>query len=144
MVAGGAVPAGPEVLEVARVEAGFPRYGADITADHLFQEVDLPGALSLTKGCYVGQEVVARVHSRGHLNRLRAGVAVDGAAAAGDLVCLGSKEHPLTSAVYSPRVGKTLGFAYLPPGPAREFGLACTVRTAAGELPARVARYPFI
>lgn len=144
LAAAGAVQAGPEVLEVARVEGGFPRYGADITANHLLQEVDLPGALSLTKGCYVGQEVVARVHARGHLNRLRAGIAVEGAAAAGDPVLLEGREHPLTSAAFSPRLCATVGFAYLRPGPAREYGLACTVRTAAGELPARVEKYPFI
>ena len=67
----GAVAAGPEVYAIARIEAGFPEWGVDMTEDTLAQEANLDelGAISYSKGCYVGQEVVARIHFRGHVNK---------------------------------------------------------------------------
>lgn len=67
----GAVAASREVYDVARIEAGFPEWGADMNEDTLAQEANLDelGAISYSKGCYVGQEVVARIHFRGHVNR---------------------------------------------------------------------------
>ena len=64
------------VWEVARVEAGRPAFGIDMTDDTLAQEaiLDTLDAISFTKGCYTGQETVARVHFRGHVNRLLRGV----------------------------------------------------------------------
>ena len=57
--------------EVARVELGLPRYGVDMDAETIPQEANLDtlGAISFTKGCYTGQEVVARIHFRGHVNK---------------------------------------------------------------------------
>lgn len=62
---------GDESLEAARIEAGRPVWGIDMDDTMLAQEVDLDrlGAISFTKGCYTGQETVARVHYRGHVNR---------------------------------------------------------------------------
>jgi tRNA-modifying protein YgfZ len=67
----GAVPAGLAAWEVARVENGRPEWGIDIDESTIPQEANFDelGAISYTKGCYVGQEVVARVHFRGHVNR---------------------------------------------------------------------------
>lgn len=67
----GAVVAPREVLDVARIEAGFPEWGTDMNEDTLPQEANLDdlGAISYSKGCYVGQEVVARIHFRGHVNK---------------------------------------------------------------------------
>ena len=64
------------VWEVARVEAGRPAFGIDMTDETLAQEaiLDTLDAISFTKGCYTGQETVARVHFRGHVNRLLRGV----------------------------------------------------------------------
>jgi tRNA-modifying protein YgfZ len=61
----------PEAVEVARVEAGLPRFGTDMDGDTIPQEANLDtlGAISFNKGCYTGQEVVARIHFRGHVNR---------------------------------------------------------------------------
>ena len=63
--------ASPEALEVARVEAGLPRFGTDMDGETIPQEANLDtlGAISFNKGCYTGQEVVARIHFRGHVNR---------------------------------------------------------------------------
>ncbi|MGQ0764547.1 MAG: CAF17-like 4Fe-4S cluster assembly/insertion protein YgfZ [Gemmatimonadota bacterium] len=69
----GALTEGVELaLEIARVEAGRPRWGDEIDDATLVQEASLDdlGAVSWTKGCYTGQEVVARLHYRGHVNRL--------------------------------------------------------------------------
>lgn len=61
----------PEVLEIAAVERGLPRFGIEMDAETIPQEANLDalGAISFTKGCYTGQEVVARIHFRGHVNR---------------------------------------------------------------------------
>ena len=58
-------------VEIARVELGLPRYGVDMDAETIPQEANLDtlGAISFTKGCYTGQEVVARIHFRGHVNK---------------------------------------------------------------------------
>ncbi|MEX1187146.1 MAG: hypothetical protein WEA80_11205 [Gemmatimonadaceae bacterium] len=71
LVAAGAMPGTRKTFDVARIEAGFPEWGADMTDDTLAQEANLDelGAISYSKGCYVGQEVVARIHFRGHVNR---------------------------------------------------------------------------
>jgi len=72
----GAVPAGPAVLELARIMAGWPRLGAEIDQKTLPQEVryDEINGVSYTKGCYTGQETVSRLHFRGHTNRRLVGL----------------------------------------------------------------------
>ncbi|HET7585771.1 MAG TPA: glycine cleavage T C-terminal barrel domain-containing protein [Gemmatimonadaceae bacterium] len=71
VVSAGATPAGHLAWEIARIEAGTPAWGFDMDDTTIPQEVNLDdiGAISYTKGCYIGQEVVARVHFRGHVNR---------------------------------------------------------------------------
>lgn len=66
----GAVPASREAYETARIEAGVPRFGADITPDNFPGETGvLESVVSFEKGCYPGQETVARMHYRGHPNK---------------------------------------------------------------------------
>jgi folate-binding protein YgfZ len=67
----GAVPAGLDAWEIARIEAGRPEWGIDIDEATIPQEANFDElhAISYTKGCYTGQETVARVHFRGHVNR---------------------------------------------------------------------------
>jgi folate-binding protein YgfZ len=67
----GATPAGLGAWEIARVEAGRAEWGIDIDDSTIPQEANFDelDAISYTKGCYIGQEVVARVHFRGHVNR---------------------------------------------------------------------------
>ncbi len=64
--------------EVLRIEAGRPRYGLDVDEDRLILEAHLEDAVSLDKGCYLGQEVVARATTRGHINRKLVGLFIDG------------------------------------------------------------------
>jgi folate-binding protein YgfZ len=65
LIAEGARPVGFEALEALRVEAGIPRFGRDFGPDNFPQETGIEEAVSYTKGCYLGQEVVARIHYRG-------------------------------------------------------------------------------
>lgn len=84
LAAGGAVPT-EEDLETWRIELGIPRFGIDVTEDNLPQETGLAGrAVSFEKGCYTGQEVVARIHYRGHVNRHLRGIRLENPAAGAD------------------------------------------------------------
>src|SRR6267378_3872627 len=75
----GAVAAGPAALELTRILAGWPRLGAEVDEKTIPQEVrlDAIGGVSYTKGCYTGQETVARLHFRGHVNRQVRGLLFD-------------------------------------------------------------------
>lgn len=68
---GGAHELSPDAAEIGRIESGLPRFGIEMDAETIPQEANLDtlGAISFTKGCYTGQEVVARIHFRGHVNR---------------------------------------------------------------------------
>jgi folate-binding protein YgfZ len=72
LLSAGAIASDPELWHVLRIEAGRPEWGVDMDATTLPQEalLDDLGAISFTKGCYIGQEVVARLHFRGHVNKL--------------------------------------------------------------------------
>lgn len=69
---------GPVALEALRIEAGVPRPGRELTGAEFPQEAGLEASISFDKGCYLGQETVARIHYRGHVNRLLCGLALDG------------------------------------------------------------------
>lgn len=69
LVAAGAKPAGSEVDEILRVEAGVPSWGSEIDSNVLLPEIGAETWASFTKGCYIGQEIVARIDARGHTNR---------------------------------------------------------------------------
>ncbi len=99
LVDAGATPAGHLAWEIARIEAGTPAWGIDMNETTIPQEANLDelGAISYTKGCYIGQEVVARVHFRGHVNRHLRG-----------LLC-GDGTPPPSGAVLLSDAGKTVG-----------------------------------
>jgi len=80
LTAAGAKPVGSDAYESVRVLLGMPRYGIDIGDRDLPQETGQDRALNFRKGCYVGQEIVERIHSRGKVHRSLAGVIIEGAA----------------------------------------------------------------
>ena len=80
--AAGAIAASQEDAETARIENFVPRYGCDITEHTLPQETQQTHALHFQKGCYLGQEIVERIRSRGHVNRLLMGFRIESAAPA--------------------------------------------------------------
>jgi folate-binding protein YgfZ len=107
----GARVAGHAAVEAIRVEAGRPVWGVDMDDSTLPQEANLDalGAISYTKGCYTGQEVVARLHFRGHVNKRLVGLRIDGSAVPerGTAVTDGEGKEvgEVRSAVLSPRFG---------------------------------------
>jgi folate-binding protein YgfZ len=81
LVAAGATPMGSEALEMQRISTGVPLYGVDIRERDLPQETEQMRALNFNKGCYVGQEIVERIRSRGNVHRKFTGLLAEGAAA---------------------------------------------------------------
>jgi folate-binding protein YgfZ len=111
----GAVPIGRDTLDVLRIEDGRPWYGPDITEDNLLHETGLLQEYhSSTKGCYVGQEVIARLDARGgNVNRALRGLRLKAAAEAGSAVTSEGKEvGRITTAGVSPRLGP-IAMAYV-------------------------------
>jgi aminomethyltransferase len=107
---------GEDVHNVLRVEAGIPRYGVDFSDDNLLLEVGIENSYSYTKGCYLGQEVVERIRSRGHVNRKLCGLLLEGSdpATADDPIQADGKEvGRVTSSVISPRLKRPIAMAYL-------------------------------
>ena len=94
LLAAGAAPVGCEAVELHRIVSGIPRYGVDIRERDLPQETEQARALNFNKGCYVGQEIVERIRSRGAVHRKFTGFVADGAEtiAAGTKVIAGEKE----------------------------------------------------
>ena len=115
--AAGARPCGAEALETARIEAGFPWYGVDISDKNLPQEVARDArAISFVKGCYLGQETVARIDALGHVNKSLAGVKFSGNGVPQPGAELKADEQTvgeITSACFSPRFNAPLALAYL-------------------------------
>ncbi|HEY7829375.1 MAG TPA: glycine cleavage T C-terminal barrel domain-containing protein [Solirubrobacteraceae bacterium] len=104
---GGAVPVSEQAAEIVRVERGRPRYGVDIDDNTIPQEAGLnERAVSFTKGCYVGQETVARLHYRGKPNRHLRGLRLSALAVPGDEMHLGERSvGHLSSVALSPSRG---------------------------------------
>lgn len=110
------VVASAEDARAARLENGLPRYGVDITEANLVQETGLLHAVHFNKGCYLGQEIVERVRSRGHVNRTLRALRIDANAipAPGAKVMSAAKEAgEITSAAFSPAQGAVRALAYL-------------------------------
>ena len=119
--ASGSEPIGDATAEVLRVEAGRARFGLDMDDSNLPDEVGMSDAISTSKGCYVGQEVVARLRTYGRVNRRLVGFRFsDGGIAAGTALRRDADSEPsrteagrVTSAVLSPAFGPIgLGYAF--------------------------------
>ncbi|HVF26794.1 MAG TPA: aminomethyltransferase family protein [Pyrinomonadaceae bacterium] len=145
----GARPVGFAALEILRVEAGVPHYGVDMNETNVVLEAALDEAVSYTKGCYIGQEIIARIHWRGHVAKRLTGLILDEDEAT--QVPLGSKiKTPdgkeigrVTSLTFSPRLKHevALGYVkydYLTPG------TDVLIITEDGERAARVAEVPMV
>lgn len=112
----GAVSADAEAALAVRLEHGKPRYGDDMSEQHLPQETQQLHAVHFNKGCYLGQEIVERIRSRGHVNRLLVRLEMDeatpplrGTAVLAD----GTPVGEITSAAFSPGLGKVVALAYV-------------------------------
>jgi aminomethyltransferase len=146
IAAGGLPEAPPEALEMARIAAGAARVGVDTGPSTLVQEAALEGdAVSFEKGCYLGQETVARVNYRGRVNRRLRGLRLAGGppAAGGRVLLDGREVGRMTSAAATPDLGP-VGLAIL----RREAEDGATVAVEAGDgagdpVTAQVSELPF-
>lgn len=114
---GGPVCLDHELLEIIRVEQGIPVVGQDVTEDNLPQESRLDRALHFDKGCYLGQETIARLHFRGHVTKCLVGLKIDSKnppATGSRIIHDGKQVGLITSAVFSPRLKSPLALGYVP------------------------------
>jgi aminomethyltransferase len=114
--AAGAVAGDAEAFRVVRLENGKARYGEDISERFLAQEANQPHALHFNKGCYLGQEIVERVRSRGQIHRVLMALVLetkDPPAPGAKLQIGEANAAEITSAAYSPALGKVVALAYV-------------------------------
>jgi folate-binding protein YgfZ len=143
LMVAGATAVGSEALEMLRIVNGVPLYGVDIRERELPQETEQARALNFNKGCYVGQEIVERIRSRGNVHRKFAGFVSEGAAAIkpGDKIIADEKEVGGVTSVTVLRAHSsecTLALGYI----RREVGVPGRVVTISG-IRARVSALPF-
>jgi folate-binding protein YgfZ len=150
----GVRPVGFGALETLRVEAGRPRYGAELTeeviATEAFESTGLmPRAISFSKGCYTGQEVIVRIAHRGHVNRLLRGLLLGDSPspAAGTPLFnpeTGREAGRITSVAVSPLMGQTIALGFvrreIAPGAVVRVGSADGAEATVSELPFRSDR----
>jgi folate-binding protein YgfZ len=99
----GATPVDEETFEILRIEAGIARFGRDMDETNVIPETNLDDAVSYTKGCYVGQEIIVRIKHRGHPAKKLVGLKLERPVEAGEII---------TSAAVSPRLG-SIGLGYV-------------------------------
>ena len=147
LTAAGVRAVGFDALEVLRIEAGLPRYGVDMDETNVVLETGLDDAVSFTKGCYIGQEIIARIHWRGHVAKKIAGLSFNekrGVQSGSKVRAIDGKEiGRVTSPAFSPRLNRAIALAYikydyLAPG------TQVKVISDGGEIAAQVAELPFI
>lgn len=137
---------GEEAQDILRIEAGIPRYGVDFTEDNLLLEVGLDDAVSFSKGCYLGQEVVERIRSRGHVNKKLVGLILEGQESANPGDAIGHADKlvgNITRSVHSPALGQPIALGYVH----RDYwnpGTRLVIKHNAAELDARVTNPPFV
>jgi len=141
LLAAGATPVGSEALEMQRIVSGVPRYGVDIRERDLPQETEQARALNFNKGCYVGQEIVERIRSRGAVHRKFSGFSVEnaGGIVPGAKILVGDKEAGEITSIASlggDEPGLALGYIR------REAGIPGKQVTI-GAASAMVAELPF-
>ena len=130
--AAGAAPASGQDARVVRLELGHPRYGEDITDRYLPHETQMLGAVHFNKGCYIGQEIVERVRSRGGVHRFLAPLEVEGddpPEACTVITADGKAVGEIASAAWSPARGRIVALGYLRLGEIpQDAALACAGR----------------
>lgn len=112
----GVKPVGSDAYNALRIEAGIPVYGADMDEETIPIEAGIWHALNFEKGCYIGQEVVARIKWRGHVNRHLMGLIMKGEnlPGSGDEIFAGEKKiGKITSSVFSPSLGRPVALGYV-------------------------------
>lgn len=140
----GGIEASAALYEVLRVENGTPLYGVDMDETTIVLETGLDEAVSFTKGCYIGQEIIARIHFRGHVAKRLTGLIFDDTGAVvnpnDELKSAdGKNAGRITSVTYSPTLEKTVALAYV-----RYDYLAAGTALKVDDFTARVKDLPFV
>lgn len=139
----GAVWAGSELYEILRIEEGFPGIGSEISDKYIPLEVGLWEAVSFDKGCYIGQEIIARMESRGKLAKTLIGLRSDTEMRSGTTLRTqdGDRSGIVTSSIHSPRMG-WIGLGLIKPDLCMP-GLTVTAELNGELLPVTVRSLPF-
>jgi folate-binding protein YgfZ len=141
--------AGWTAFETARIEAGIPRFGADMNEANLPLECGIESrAIVYNKGCYIGQEVINRVHSFGHVNKelrgLRLADNLPTLPASGEKLFQNGKEVGyLTSIVHSPALNANIALGYVR-REANQVGTELKTSAVTGETPVKIVELPFV
>lgn len=114
-----AVEISDDLYEVIRIESGIPKYGVDMDETTIVPETGNADAISYNKGCYIGQEIIARIHFRGHVAKQLTGLilaappSLEGGAIQELTSSDGKNAGKITSLCYSPKLGKHIALAYV-------------------------------
>lgn len=142
-----AAPVGWEALNVARIEAGVPWYGVDVDETNVLPETGLEKeTVSYTKGCYVGQEIMARLQTYGSVSQKLVGLIAEGSIVPqpqDPVLENGRTAGRITSACLSFALGKPIALGYVK-RPFYEPGTAVTIAHQAQTIPATVVQLPFV
>ena len=117
LTAAGAVPISKATFETLRIEAGVPLYGLDMDENNVVTETNMDDAVSFTKGCYLGQEIIVRIKHRGHVAKKLSGVVLDDSTPVprnSKIISSEGKEiGRVTSSAFSPRLDRAVALGYL-------------------------------
>ena len=145
LIAYKAVEISDDLYEILRIEAGIPKYGVDMDETTIVPELGLDGLISYNKGCYIGQEIIARIHFRGHVAKRLTGLvsepegkAIGFQSGAEITTAEGKNAGRITSVTYSPKAGKMIALAFV-----RYDYLAEGTELMVGELKTIVGTLPF-
>ena len=117
----GCVVIDDELYETLRIESGIPKFGVDMDEATIVPELGLDGLISYNKGCYIGQEIIARIHFRGHVAKQMTGLVLsESPALAGGLTpgselltADGKNAGKVTSVIFSPKLERTVALAFV-------------------------------
>jgi folate-binding protein YgfZ len=146
LIEAGATPVGHDALETLRIEAGIARHGRDMDETNVVTETNLDDAVSFTKGCYVGQEIIVRIKHRGHVAKKLTGMLFDADQILSGAVVTstdGKEIGRVTSSAISPGLTRTVALGYI----RFEYlanGTAVKVKTNDGEVAGEVRELPFV
>ena len=143
----GARSVSEDTFETLRIEAGVPRYGIDMDETNVVTETNLDDAVSFTKGCYVGQEIIVRIKHRGHVAKKLTGIVLPDANAVPRNARISSADGKeigrITSSTFSPKLNRAIGIGYLKYDYLAP-GTALNVTNAEHEIGGSVTDLPFV
>jgi len=145
LISTGVLPVGDETFEILRIEAGIARFGTDMDETNVVSETNLDDAVSFTKGCYIGQEIIARIKYRGHVAKKLSGLIFEGSKLVEAGVVIKSVDGKdvgrITSVAFSPKLDKAIALGYVR---YEHLAAGTDVVVGEGQLKAKVADLPFV